>query len=125
MSFSIEREHGESMTSTHAMTSASRALWRALLAAAAAVALAGCHHAIPKAFRAKDCNRPQPYDRAQSIPSLRVPPGIDPPDTHATLRIPAYNEPAPPPRKLTDPCLDEPPLFAPARTPATKTAPST
>lgn len=92
-----------------------------MLCAAAAVALAGCHHAIPKAFKAKDCNKPQPYDLAQTVPPLRVPPGIDPPDTHGSLQIPAYNEPTPPPRKLTDPCLDEPPLF---KTPGTAPAPA-
>ncbi len=112
------------MTPFNATRSALRVLWCALLGGAAAVALAGCHHAIPKAFKAKDCNKPQPYDRAESIQSLRVPPGIDPPDTHGSLLIPAYNEPTPPPRKLTDPCLDEPPPFATHATPSTPAAPA-
>ena len=78
----------------------------------AAVALAGCHHGLKRVFAAKECNKPHSYDSARSIPPLRVPLGVDQPDTHAALRIPPLNEPAPPARKLTDPCLDEPPLYA-------------
>lgn len=77
--------------------------------AIAAVALAGCHHGILKEHT---CNKPQPYEAAQSIPPLKVPPGIDAPDTHAALKIPPLNEPAPPPRSLREPCLDEPPPYA-------------
>ncbi|HEY2592124.1 MAG TPA: hypothetical protein VGI35_11085 [Steroidobacteraceae bacterium] len=76
--------------------------------ALAAVALAGCHHGITKSH---SCNKPQPYARAQSIPPLQMPPGIDTPDTHAALNIPSLNEPAPPPRSRREPCLDEPPPF--------------
>ncbi len=112
------------MTESNQATFFSAVLRRALLCAAAAFALAGCHHGITKAFKAKDCNRPQPYDRAQSIAPLRVPPGVDPPDTHTALRVPAYNEPTPPPRRLTDPCLDEPPPFASPAASATKPVPS-
>jgi hypothetical protein len=125
MSLAIDRDHQplpdgrevESMSPSNTTTIFSKGLRRALLGAAAAVALAGCHHAIPRAFRAKDCNKPQPYDLARSIPPLKVPLGIDPPDTHGALRIPAYDEPAPPPRKLTAPCLDEPPSFLVPGTP--------
>jgi len=82
----------------------------------AALALAGCHHGLKRAFEAKDCNKPHSYDLARSVAPLRVPLGIDQPDTHASLQIPPLNEPAPPPRKLTDPCLDEPPLYATPQT---------
>jgi hypothetical protein len=89
---------------------------RALVCAALAVALAGCvTRGVRHMLKENDCNRPQPYKQAGSIPPVQVPPGIDPPDTRQALRIPAYNEPAPPPRKLTDPCLDAPPLFDPSR----------
>ena len=74
----------------------------------AAFALAGCHHGILKNHT---CNKPQPYNAAQSIPPLRVPTGIDAPDTHAALKVPPLNEPTPPPRNLRDPCLDEPPHY--------------
>ena len=76
--------------------------------AIAAVALAGCHHSVLKEH---SCNKPQPYATSRSIPPLKVPAGVDAPDTHAALKIPALNEPAPPPRSLRDPCLDEPPSF--------------
>jgi hypothetical protein len=89
---------------------------RALLCAATAFALAGCvTRGIRHVLKENDCNKPQPYKQAGSIPPVQVPPGIDPPDTRQALRIPAYNEPAPPARKLTDPCLDTPPLFDPSR----------
>lgn len=78
--------------------------------ALAACALAGCHRGLLKEHA---CNKPQPYASAQSIPPLRVPPGIDAPDTHAALKIPPLNEPTPPPRSLRAPCLDEPPPFNP------------
>ena len=51
------------------------------------------------------------YLQATSIPPLRVPLGIDPPDTKSALTIPVLNEPAMPPRGAKDPCLDEPPKF--------------
>lgn len=76
--------------------------------AIAAFALAGCHRGILKQH---SCNKPQPYASAQSIPPLRVPSGLDAPDTHAALKIPPLNEPTPPPRSLSEPCLDEPPQF--------------
>ncbi len=49
--------------------------------------------------------------KATSVPPLRVPVGIEPPDTKSALQIPALNEPALPPRGPKDPCLDEPPKF--------------
>jgi hypothetical protein len=100
------------MTQTSACDPPRRAHVRALVRAAivlAALALAGCHRGI---LRGHACNKPQAYASAQSIPPLKVPPGIDAPDTHAALRIPDLNEPAPPPRSLREPCLDEPPPYA-------------
>jgi len=82
----------------------------------AAFALAGCHHG---ARREHSCNKAQPYTRAQSIPPLQMPPGIDTPDTHAALNIPSLKEPTPPPRSLRAPCLDEPPPFTAPGTPGT------
>jgi hypothetical protein len=51
------------------------------------------------------------YQKANSVTPLRVPLGIDAPDSKSGLQIPALNEPAPPPRGPRDPCLDEPPKF--------------
>ncbi|HTW37971.1 MAG TPA: hypothetical protein VMD49_05330 [Steroidobacteraceae bacterium] len=101
-----------------------RILACALAGAAVLSALAGCHSgAMRRIMQGKACNKPQMYSTAQSVPPLKAPAGIDPPDTHSALHIPPLDEPAPPPRKLTDPCLDTPPLFAAPR-PSTKGVPS-
>ena len=81
--------------------------------------MVGCKHL--RLSSRHSCNKPGAYASAQSVPSIRVPPGIDKPDTHAALRIPELNEPAPPPRKPKDSCLDEPPSFTVPK--ATRTAP--
>lgn len=103
---------GLGMTHTFLRAPLAGSLGRAFSCAAIALAafsLAGCHRGLLKAHA---CNKPQAYASAQSIPPLRMPPGIDAPDTHAALRIPPLNEPTPPPRSLRDPCLDEPPPYA-------------
>ena len=71
--------------------------------------MSGCH-----AFRgasAKACHGPQPYQKAASVPPLKIPPGMDAPDTTSALRLPTLNESPPAPRKGKQPCLDEPPPF--------------
>jgi uncharacterized lipoprotein len=103
--------------------SMTRILSRALAIALLVTALTGCHGALRRVLHGRSCNKPQMYATAQSIAPLKVPAGVDPPDTHGALRIPALDEPAPPPRKLTDPCLDAPPPFSAPR-PATKSLPS-
>jgi uncharacterized lipoprotein len=108
--------------------SISRMVCRALVSTAAGVSLAGCHHALQRWFHGKPCNKPQMYVSAQSVAPLKVPAGIDAPDTRSALKIPPLNEPAPPPRKPTDQCLDVPPLFgAPLGAPVrpTNAVPST
>src|SRR5580692_10779468 len=73
------------------------------------VAISGCHtfHAITHSC----VNDTGGYLQASSVPPMRVPLGIDPPDTKSALQIPPLNEPAQPPRGPKDPCLDEPPKF--------------
>ena len=78
--------------------------WRVLLPLLLAVS--GC-----KSLGANSCNAPQPYQAAKSVTPLKVPTGLDSPDTANALHIPALNEPPPPPRHAKDPCLDEPPAF--------------
>ena len=85
-------------------------LWLAPLLAL----LAGCH---PFRHYTYACHKKQPYMEATSIPGLKIPPGLDPPDTTNALHLPALNEPAPPPRKGQEPCLDEPPPFKVAKPP--------
>jgi uncharacterized lipoprotein len=69
-------------------------------------ALSACH-----LLHGNACHGPQPYMGAASVAPLKIPTGLDAPETNNALRIPALNEPAPPARKGKDPCLDEPPAF--------------
>jgi hypothetical protein len=84
------------------VSSARRLLWLAPLL----LAPGGCH-----VLGANACHAPQPYMNAKSVAPLKIPPGLDSPETSSALRIPSLNEPAPPPRKGRQPCLDEPPHF--------------
>jgi uncharacterized lipoprotein len=69
----------------------------------------GCH--AVRAISNKQCHDVQNYQKAVSVPPLKVPSGLDAPDTTNALRLPVLNEPAPPPRRKSDPCLDEPPSY--------------
>lgn len=74
------------------------------------MALSGCHslHVLTHSCD----NDMYGYDKATSIPPLRVPEGLDPPDTKSALQVPVLNEPPPPPpRGSKESCLDEPPKF--------------
>jgi uncharacterized lipoprotein len=84
------------------MKSARGILWLAPLL----LALSACH-----VLRSNSCHRPQAYLGAHSVAPLKIPTGLDAPETSNALRIPALNEPAPPARKGKDPCLDQPPPF--------------
>jgi uncharacterized lipoprotein len=76
------------------------------------LALGGC-----SVIRSKTnaCHNKQPYMSASSVASLRIPPGLDVPDTTNALHIPDLKDPAPPARKGKDPCLDEPPAYKVAK----------
>jgi 2-oxoglutarate decarboxylase len=81
--------------------------------------LSGCGR-----FSGSNCNKPQMYAQAQSVPALKVPAGLDAPDTRAALRIPELNEPEAP-RGAGDPCLEMPPPYsAPAAPAAARPAPA-
>ena len=71
-----------------------------------ALVLSACH-----ALRGGSCNAQQVYVEAKSVPPLKIPAGLDAPETTNALHIPALNEPAPPRRGPKDPCLDAPPPF--------------
>ena len=62
-------------------------------------------------LHANSCHQPQPYMGARSVPPLKIPAGMDAPETTNALHIPTLNEPEPPARKGKDPCLDAPPSF--------------
>lgn len=100
-----------------------RAAWA--LAAVLPV-LAGCQSIpvhMPWHHRASiaSCYKPQPYMRARTIPALKIPDGMDSPNTSDALVVPALKGPTPPPPKPGQPCLDKPPSFnAPHPLPAPK-----
>src|SRR5215469_14704542 len=78
----------------------------------------GCHFFWGAS--AKACHSPQAYQKAQIVPPLKIPSGLDAPDTTNALRLPTLKEPAPTPRSGKQPCLDEPPPYKvtkPAKTP--------
>jgi uncharacterized lipoprotein len=88
-----------------------------MLAAAGAM-MSGCH------LFAKlnpDCHTRQEYQHALSAPPLKVPEGMDAPNTQGALVIPTV-ELAPPPPGPKDACLDIPPRYQPA--PSNKAASS-
>ena len=91
-----------------------KALRSLLLLAALVAVLSGCH---PFRHFTYACHKPQVYMRATSIPSLKIPTGLDPPDTTNALHLPPLTEPAPPARSGRQPCLDEPPSFKVAKPP--------
>lgn len=60
------------------------------------------------------CSRPTQYTEAQAreMPPLRIPAGLEAPDTRGALRIPELTEPeAPLPPGVR--CLEEPPRYSP------------
>ena len=82
---------------------------RVILMIAAATLMSGCHIF----HRMADCHRPQEYQRAPQLPPLKVPAGLDTPNTQGALVIPTV-ELAPPPPGAHDACLDTPPRYKPA-----------
>jgi uncharacterized lipoprotein len=89
---------------------------RVLLLIAAGTVMSGCH-----AFKAlsPDCHTSQEYQHALSAPPLKVPAGLDSPNTAGALVIPAVGD-APPQPGAKDTCFDVPPRYKPA--PATRPA---
>ena len=80
--------------------------------------IGGCH--IFRGASAKACHSSQAYQKAGSVPPLKIPAELDAPDTTNALHLPTLTEPAPSPRKGKQPCLDEPPPYKvtqPAKTP--------
>jgi hypothetical protein len=87
---------------------------RPLLLSIAGVSLllaAGC-----RTVSGGSCHKVQPHESAQSLPPLRMPPGLDGPDTSGALEIPQLNEPMAP-RDPDGPCLDAPPAITAAPLP--------
>jgi uncharacterized lipoprotein len=74
---------------------------------AALAMVSACRHRLAS----RGCAKPQVYASAQTLPPLRIPAGLDAPNTNGALRIPELSEPEAP-RSAADPCLDSPPKYA-------------
>jgi len=95
-----------------------KSAWR-IAGLAVLVTVSGCH--MVRAISAASCNETRSYMKEASVPPLKIPAGLDAPDTTNALRLPQLNEPEPPPRRGKEPCLDAPPPFKvqqPARAPS-------
>jgi len=84
---------------------------RTICLVTAALALSACRALTGS------CHDPAPYEKAESAPPLKIPPGLEAPDTRNALRIPELKDPSPPPRKEGDACLDAPPKYSVPRAP--------
>jgi uncharacterized lipoprotein len=69
--------------------------------------------------RISSCRELTVVDQANTIAPLRVPPGLDAPDTRNAIKVPELNEPERP-RLPTDPCLSRPPSYKIEAKPETK-----
>jgi uncharacterized lipoprotein len=85
---------------------------RVLILIAMAALSSGCH-LFSKLT--PDCHTAQEYQRAGQVAPLKVPVGLDSPNTKDALVIPTV-ELAPPPPGPKDACLDQPPRYVPAPT---------
>jgi uncharacterized lipoprotein len=91
---------------------------RVLLLVVASSALCGCHFFSklnPLSKLNPDCHTAQEYQHAVSAAPLKVPPGLDSPNTQGALVIPTVGV-VPPPPGPKDACLDLPPKYQPAPT---------
>lgn len=77
-----------------------------LLGTLGLLGLAGC--------KSMSCNGSPEYGNADSIPSLKVPVGLDAPDTRNALKVPELDTPDRP-RTDAEGCLDKPPSYFPER----------
>jgi opacity protein-like surface antigen len=93
---------------------------RVLMLIAAAALTSGCH-LFSKLT--PDCHTSQEYQRAGQVAPLKVPAGLDSPNTQGSLVIPTVAV-TPPPPGPNDACLDTPPRYmaAPSNKAASDTA---
>ena len=74
----------------------------------ALLAVAGC--SSKHRDRASSCRETTEVTQAKNLPALKVPPGLDTPDTRNAIKVPELNEPERP-RGPHDPCLSQPPSY--------------
>lgn len=95
------------------------ALLRLAAVCVAAALISGCHFNPFRRFQhiaEVNCHKPQEYQRAVQVAPLKVPSGLDTPNTQGALVIPTLDL-APPPPGPKEPCLDVPPKYKPAPPP--------
>jgi uncharacterized lipoprotein len=83
---------------------------RVLMLIAAAALMSGCH-LFSKLT--PDCHTAQEYQRAGQVAPLKVPAGLDSPNTQGALVIPTVGV-VPPPPGPKEACLDVPPRYVAA-----------
>jgi uncharacterized lipoprotein len=83
---------------------------RVLMLIAAAALMSGCH-LFSKLT--PDCHTAQEYQRAGQVAPLKVPAGLDSPNTQGALVIPTVGV-VPPPPGPKDACFDVPPRYVAA-----------
>ena len=77
----------------------------------AMLATAGCNPFRRNSAAADGCREPIGYAQAVEAATLKIPVGLESPDTRNALRIPDLNTPEPPPRTKDEGCLDQPPQY--------------
>ena len=84
------------------------------LALLAMLATAGCNP-FRRSAGPELCKEPEGYANAAEGSNLKVPAGLESPDTRSALRIPDLNTPEPPARTKDQGCLDQPPPYVVAK----------
>ena len=88
-----------------------------VLGTAALLLTGGCHVL-------RSCNNPATYSGAKQIPPLKMPVGLDGPDTSQAVKIPPLSEPELP-RAADASCLEDPPVWEGAAKSAAQAAAET
>ena len=74
----------------------------------AVLALSGCFSRHRD--RASSCRESTVVTEAKNLPALKVPPGLDTPDTRNAIKVPELAEPERA-RSPKEPCLSQPPSY--------------
>lgn len=74
------------------------------------LATGGCSWMHHGKHRHAKCMEPDVGAQARNLPPLKVPPGMDSPDTRNAIKVPPLDEPERP-RSQQDPCLSSPPSY--------------
>ena len=90
------------------MTSQTLSISRIVAMSVALAALSGCSWMHRN--RVSSCRETTVVTEARNLPPLKVPPGLDAPDTRNAVKVPELNEPERP-RGPQEPCLSQPPSY--------------